>query len=386
MFEESDETDTEYDSLLGIDEDNYYREEDEEANDEVDTDYGDILSFGNDDESDEEDDVDIDEDSSDADYGDLLSFGNDDEDEEESDEEDETDNSVDYDDLFSFDDDEDEDEDTDTSSDSDYDDLFNFGNDDDEEEEKPKKSDNRQDSSDSTENSREANTGEHVTFKNGEHAAETQAAFKTIGKTVNAAKTTGEKGIKAVKKKVSEVTNPIDTELKKEILNIVPVNSNRIKLRRYELTDIELFTKYMSDSSIYKYLRCDRMDNKEAVTRYINQLVKYYDTAYFTRFAIADMISNKLLGVISVYVKPDNSVELGYWLGAENVGKGYMLEAIQLLIKALKTVDKIPYIRAKILKDNIRSIKLVKRAGFIYRGKYTYNNEDIVVYQYNIER
>lgn len=59
---------------------------------------------------------------------------------------------------------------------------------------------------------------------------------------------------------------------------------------------------------------------------------------------------------------------LGYWLGAGFTGQGLMTEAISLLSRHAFTDLKLHRIEANIQPENLPSIKVVKRVGFVKEG------------------
>lgn len=62
------------------------------------------------------------------------------------------------------------------------------------------------------------------------------------------------------------------------------------------------------------------------------------------------------------------SAYLGYQIGAEFAGHGYMTEAIQLMLRHAFTELKLHRLEANIQPGNVASIALVKRAGFVLEG------------------
>jgi len=62
------------------------------------------------------------------------------------------------------------------------------------------------------------------------------------------------------------------------------------------------------------------------------------------------------------------SAYLGYYLGAQHAGRGYMTEALRLMLKHAFENLKLHRLEANIQPDNLASIALVKRAGFRKEG------------------
>ncbi len=59
---------------------------------------------------------------------------------------------------------------------------------------------------------------------------------------------------------------------------------------------------------------------------------------------------------------------LGYYVGAQYAGQGYMTEALQLTLRYAFANLKLHRLEANIQPDNVASIALVKRAGFVLEG------------------
>jgi ribosomal-protein-alanine N-acetyltransferase len=59
---------------------------------------------------------------------------------------------------------------------------------------------------------------------------------------------------------------------------------------------------------------------------------------------------------------------MGYFIGAQYAGQGYMTEAIQLMLRYAFDHLKLHRIEANIQPQNIASIALAKRAGFVREG------------------
>jgi ribosomal-protein-alanine N-acetyltransferase len=59
---------------------------------------------------------------------------------------------------------------------------------------------------------------------------------------------------------------------------------------------------------------------------------------------------------------------LGYYIGANHAGRGYMTEALRLALRYAFDLLKLHRLEANIQPGNVASIALVKRAGFILEG------------------
>jgi [ribosomal protein S5]-alanine N-acetyltransferase len=62
------------------------------------------------------------------------------------------------------------------------------------------------------------------------------------------------------------------------------------------------------------------------------------------------------------------SAQIGYWMGEEHAGKGYMGAAIRLLLEHGFDVMRLNRIEAACIPDNERSIRVLEKAGFRREG------------------
>ena len=84
-------------------------------------------------------------------------------------------------------------------------------------------------------------------------------------------------------------------------------------------------------------------------------------------FAI--LSGKKLIGVIGLVNEPEHKrAELGYWLGKEYWGKGFMTGAVQMMLGYAFGVLKVNKVYASVFADNEASQKVLKNNGFVPEG------------------
>jgi [ribosomal protein S5]-alanine N-acetyltransferase len=91
-------------------------------------------------------------------------------------------------------------------------------------------------------------------------------------------------------------------------------------------------------------------------------LEKTYRTSQHP-FVIAERQSDRLIGVIGLYFLPGQPVEIGYWLGESHWGQGLAPEAVSALVDVAMALGIAP-IRARVLKANGGSVRVLEKAGF----------------------
>lgn len=60
---------------------------------------------------------------------------------------------------------------------------------------------------------------------------------------------------------------------------------------------------------------------------------------------------------------------LGYWLGRDHWGKGYIPEAVRALVKDVFADGRAALISAYCYADNARSRRVLEKCGFVYEGR-----------------
>lgn len=159
-----------------------------------------------------------------------------------------------------------------------------------------------------------------------------------------------------------------ELKVRKLIQGRIPIESDRLVIRQFRMNDMFKFWDYVSDEELYKYLICSRFSSRDKSDTFVMNIVLSYKQSDLTRFAIADRNTDELVGAISAYIKNYGSyieIELGYWIGREYQGRGYMSEALKAMIDSIEDIDGLRAIRADILKENKASMKLVEKLGFI---------------------
>ena len=105
-----------------------------------------------------------------------------------------------------------------------------------------------------------------------------------------------------------------------------------------------------------------------ALFRYYLQRIRRND---HEGFAICRSVDDAIVGVINVnnIVRGSFlSASLGYYVGAEFHGRGYMQAGLQRLIEYAFNTMGLHRLEANIQPENIRSQQLVRRCGFEYEG------------------
>ena len=81
---------------------------------------------------------------------------------------------------------------------------------------------------------------------------------------------------------------------------------------------------------------------------------------------------DSMMGVVDLFMNSENDWEIGYWIGKDFWGAGFMSEAAKgLLSEAFRTFD-MPYIDAGYFEDNLASGRVLEKLGFISKNEPSY--------------
>ena len=76
-----------------------------------------------------------------------------------------------------------------------------------------------------------------------------------------------------------------------------------------------------------------------------------------------------MMGVVDLFKNGENDWEIGYWIGKEFWGKGYMPEAAKALLAEGFRVFDPPYIDAGYFADNPASGRVLEKLGFVDKNE-----------------
>ena len=88
-------------------------------------------------------------------------------------------------------------------------------------------------------------------------------------------------------------------------------------------------------------------------------------------FVICQNVDNRIVGAINltqIFRKAFQNAYLGYSLGVNFTGKGFMTEAVELILKHAFENLKLHRIEANVQPQNLASIKVLQRCGFTKEG------------------
>ena len=186
----------------------------------------------------------------------------------------------------------------------------------------------------------------------------------------------------------SKITMPGHEYIKINHTGTVPLETDRLVLRRTVKSDIDEFFFIQLNPNIRRYLGTNRLgDDLEKNRKYFNE-EKYNELNYY-RWTIVRKEDNKILGCIYLNIHDEKARTAGidYWIREDAWGNGYTTEASRKILNFAFDTLNINRIESCGGKDNPGTYKVMEKIGHKYEGErkegifYYYGGlENLVLY------
>lgn len=167
-----------------------------------------------------------------------------------------------------------------------------------------------------------------------------------------------------------------------QLENFPKIKTNRLLLRRLISSDWGTVSYLRSDKAINKFVQRPPAETKEKAIAFITKINKGIDNQDFLYWSIIENDSAKMIGTICLwnFSKDRKEAEVGYDLGLDFQGKGYMNEALNAIIEFGFNQLELQLISAYTHRENKSSKRLLERNNFKVVPEKTdeYNKANIV--------
>lgn len=140
--------------------------------------------------------------------------------------------------------------------------------------------------------------------------------------------------------------------------------TERLVLRRFNISDKEAVLAYGSDAETLKYLIWPGITDVEAAERVI--------MAYYSRpgvYALTLKATNQCIGCLDIRVEPQHEkASFGYVLNRNFWNCGYMTEALKAILELCFTKLELNRVEASHYVGNEGSGKVMQKSGMSYEG------------------
>lgn len=164
----------------------------------------------------------------------------------------------------------------------------------------------------------------------------------------------------------------------------ITLHTDRLILRPFTMEDVDAaFRNWESDDQVTKYLRWSTYTDPAETAVVMQQWVDSYADPTFYQWAIVPKELGEPIGSISVVDMNERAqkVHIGYCIGSQWWGRGYMPEALARLIRFFFEEVKAGRVEAMHDPNNPASGRVMQKCGMTYEGtlrKSDWNNQGIV--------
>jgi RimJ/RimL family protein N-acetyltransferase len=148
------------------------------------------------------------------------------------------------------------------------------------------------------------------------------------------------------------------------------IDASRVSLRWISTADTDAFYAIYSNPEVMRYWSTPPLIDREAAASLIKKIHEDWKRRAILKWGLALRTDNQLIGSITLFNLDFNHrrAEIGYALGRDYWGQGYMNEALMAVLKyAFEELD-LHRIEADVDPRNTASIKTVERLGFQREG------------------
>ncbi|MEZ9315595.1 GNAT family N-acetyltransferase [Vibrio lentus] len=164
------------------------------------------------------------------------------------------------------------------------------------------------------------------------------------------------------------------------------VETERLRLRMLTPQDAVFIQRLYSSEDFLRYIGDKEISDTEKAVEYIeNNILKMHEEKGVCLLMVEIKDSSTPIGICGL-IKRDTleSHDIGYGFVPEIYGQGFALEAAQAIIEQAKHNADIDHLVAITTSDNIRSIALLTKLGFVFERVEETINERVNLNLYGL--
>jgi len=153
---------------------------------------------------------------------------------------------------------------------------------------------------------------------------------------------------------------------------IKELNTQRLHLRRMDISDSHSLFKIWSDPDVTKYMNISSFTHEAQAKEMIELLEELAQANEAIRFSMIERKSNQIIGTCGFnFIDFENGkAEIGYDLAKAYWGMGFAPEAIKALLDYAFNTLQLNKIEAKVEPANVNSIKVLQKLNFMFEGQH----------------
>lgn len=145
------------------------------------------------------------------------------------------------------------------------------------------------------------------------------------------------------------------------------LETGRLCIRESTVEDVEAFYRIYSDPSITEYMEDlfqDPARERAYMQDYIKQMYGFYG---FGMWTVTEKEEGKIVGRAGLNVREGYDLpELGFVIDKRYQQRGYAEEACRAILNYAKEELDFDFVQALVIKENLASMKLLDKLGFVY--------------------
>jgi RimJ/RimL family protein N-acetyltransferase len=148
------------------------------------------------------------------------------------------------------------------------------------------------------------------------------------------------------------------------------INATRVSLRWLNLEDASALFSIFSDTEVMLYWSSPPLADEQAARDLLADIHDNFRRKTLFQWGIARRTDNRVIGTCTLFHfdAPNRRAEIGYALGREHWGKGYMQEALGALLDFSFDTLNMHRLEADVDPHNLASVKTLERLGFQREG------------------
>jgi len=165
-------------------------------------------------------------------------------------------------------------------------------------------------------------------------------------------------------------------------MNVLPaIETPRLTLRWLEDTDVPALFEIFSDAEVTRYWSSPALEDEDAARSLLDHIRESFTRGSLYQWGLALRDDDLIVGTCTLgsISREHRRAELGYALGRAHWGRGYMTEALPILLRYAFGEMGLHRIEGDVDPRNDRSIRSLERLGFKLEGnlrqRYFVNGE-----------
>ena len=160
-------------------------------------------------------------------------------------------------------------------------------------------------------------------------------------------------------------------------------DSDRLLYRKFEETELDLFSSWYRDAAIMKYVFGRPFTDEECKTRFEKAMKVNAQGAYYGFFACFQKSDDRFVGIAKYELLESSVAEVGYGFFEEFWGRGYASEMLVWMMDLSKKTSEVKTLVGIVNPQNSASIRVLTKQGFHFdrHGDGEDKNSDFYSYQ-----